>query len=364
MGYNVCVYTICKNEIKFVERWYASMCEADHVYVLDTGSDDGTPEKLQSLGATVERCIINPWRFDAARNISMELVPDDADICVCTDLDEVFDSGWRASLEKFWTPDTTSASYKYVWSFDKYGNEDIVFNIQKIHTRHGFKWVHPVHEMLEYCGDRPQKNVFVPDIALKHYPDSSKSRAQYLPLLELSVAEDPYDDRNMHYLGREYMFHGMWDKSIDTLKRHLSLPGAIWKKERCASMRYIANCYYRKGDISSAFEWLFRAVAETPNLREPYIDLAELYADTKDWEGVVYMCERALAIDRREADYISDGAVWGALPYDLLSVGYYHTNRYAKALDLVLKAAALAPDDERIRQNLEIIRQSTFSHNN
>ena len=29
----------------------------------------------------------------------MELIPDDADICVCTDLDEVFESGWREKLE-------------------------------------------------------------------------------------------------------------------------------------------------------------------------------------------------------------------------------------------------------------------------
>ena len=40
-------------------------------------------------------------------------------------------------------------------------------------------------------------------VQLNHYPDFSKPRSQYLPLLELSVKEDPDDDRNMHYLGRE-----------------------------------------------------------------------------------------------------------------------------------------------------------------
>ena len=89
----VCVYAICKNESQFVERWMASMGEADAVVVLDTGSTDDTVERLRAAGArvTVER--FDPWRFDTARNRSLDLVPEDADICVCTDLDEVLHPG-------------------------------------------------------------------------------------------------------------------------------------------------------------------------------------------------------------------------------------------------------------------------------
>ena len=50
-AYSVCVYAICKNESKFAARWMASMREADRVFVLDTGSDDGTPDLLSALGA-------------------------------------------------------------------------------------------------------------------------------------------------------------------------------------------------------------------------------------------------------------------------------------------------------------------------
>ena len=35
---------------------------------------------------------------------------------------------------------------------------------------------------------------------MDHHADPAKSRGQYLPLLELSVAEAPEDDRNTHYL--------------------------------------------------------------------------------------------------------------------------------------------------------------------
>jgi glycosyltransferase involved in cell wall biosynthesis len=83
--YHVCVYAICKNEAKFVPGWIESMREADSIVVLDTGSTDETVCLLEEGGAKVTREIISPWRFDTARNRSLELVPEEADICVCTD---------------------------------------------------------------------------------------------------------------------------------------------------------------------------------------------------------------------------------------------------------------------------------------
>ena len=86
----VYVYAICKNESKFARRWMESMSEADAVYVLDTGSEDDTVQLLREAGAIVEIQEFRPWRFDRARNRSLEMVPEDADVCVCTDLDELF----------------------------------------------------------------------------------------------------------------------------------------------------------------------------------------------------------------------------------------------------------------------------------
>ena len=64
----IVVYAICKNERSFADRWMASMSEADEVCVLDTGSTDGTPQRLEELGAKVSVQVITPWRFDVARN--------------------------------------------------------------------------------------------------------------------------------------------------------------------------------------------------------------------------------------------------------------------------------------------------------
>ena len=244
----IVVYAICKNEEQFVERWMDSMSEADQVVVLDTGSTDESVRRLRDRGALVTEEAVVPWRFDTARNRSLELTPEDADICVCTDLDEVFHPGWRAALERAWRPGASQASYRYTWSFNPDGSEGVVFWAEKIHTRRGWRWVHPVHEVLQWTGGgSPGVKVTAEGIQLDHHPDPSKSRGQYLPLLELSVEEDPADDRNMHYLGREYMYKGRWDDCIAALRRHLSMPTAVWRDERAASMRYIARSLAGEG---------------------------------------------------------------------------------------------------------------------
>lgn len=238
----VCVYAISKNEEKFVTKWVNSMKEADEIYVLDTGSTDNTVSLLKEAGVHVEQEIISPWRFDVARNKSLELVPDDCDICVCTDFDEVFERGWREKIENAWDENTTRCQYTYHWSLDEKDQPIVSFFLNQVHKKKGYQWTHPVHEVLSYTlGEEVVASC--PDVILKHYPDSSKSRSSYLPLLELSVREDPDDDRNMHYLGREYMYYEMWDKAIETLKKHLTLPRAVWKDERAASMRFIGRCY-------------------------------------------------------------------------------------------------------------------------
>lgn len=355
----VCVYAICKNESKFVDRWMDSMREADSVYVLDTGSADDTAALLRARGAQVTVETISPWRFDTARNRSLELVPDDADICVCTDIDEYFHPGWRRLLEEAWKPGTTRAAYRYTWNFNPDGSEGYVFWTEKAHSRHGYVWTHPVHEVLSWVGEGQEGGkVYVEGMQLDHRADNSKSRSQYLPLLEQSVLEDPDDDRNMHYLGREYYFHSMWDEAIITLKRHLLLPKATWRDERCASMRYIARCYAAKGDMGEAKRWLIRAVAEAPHLREPYLELAERMYEERNWDAVAALCRDALEITERPRTYICEAEAWGSMPLDLLSLGLYYTGRPSEAVDAAKTAQKLSPKDERIARNIEIMQES------
>lgn len=353
----VYVYAISKNEEKFARRWAQSMSEADGIVVLDTGSEDQTVALLREAGAQVDQEAIVPWRFDVARNRSLALVPEDADICVCTDLDEVFHPGWRALLEKAWQKDTTRAAYRYTWNFEADGSEGRVFWLDKIHTRRGYHWTHPVHEVLSWDGPGEEKRVTVEGIQLDHHADPEKSRSQYLPLLELSVQEAPEDDRNMHYLGREYCFYGRWDDCIRTLEKHLAMPSARWRDERCASMRYLARAYAAKGQETETGSWLLRAAAEAPHLREPCLDAAWAAYEKQDWEAVLYWTGRALKITDRPRTYITENAAWGSLPWDLRALAQYHLGCPGAAAS-ARKACEQAPEDRRLQENLRFLENA------
>ena len=355
--YKICVYAICKNEEKFVERWMDSMSEADIIIVTDTGSGDKTVAKLRDRGAVVYVDEVKPWRFDVARNISLNHIPEDIDICVCTDLDEVFETGWRACIEREWTPDTKMGKYIYNWSIGEDGTPYVQFYYSKIHSRKGYKWGYPIHEWLCYTGDELEKTIFLDGVVLNHYPDNAKSRCSYLPLLELAVDEDPNCSRMAYYLGREYMYKGEWQKCIDTLKKHLELPMATWKEERAASMRWIARSCERLGNIQEAYSWYFRAIAEAPDMRDAYVECAKMAYLHRNWPAVFFMVEEALKIKQRSKTFVNAGYAWDYTLDDLGAIACYWLKMYELSAVHAKEALKMRPDDKRLQSNLTIIEE-------
>lgn len=347
----ICVYAIAKNESKFIERWYSSVKEADYICVLDTGSTDDTFEKLKQLNIITKQKHYESFRFDVARNDSIKLIPKDTDICVCIDIDEVLVEGWSKILKQNWQNSTTQARYRYTWNFNPDGTEGIVFMSEKIHKYGLFKWKNPVHEILTPIKNFDNQFINLPTIQVNHLADTTKSRSNYLPLLELSIKENPNDDRNTHYLGREYMFHGEYNKAIETLKKHLSLPNSLWNLERCASLRYIANCYKHKNDYLNQENYLLLALLEANTIREPYFELAVFYFEQNNFLKSALFFNEMLKIKNRELNYMSAPICWSSVPYDYLSLCYYHINDLKKAIAFVDIAINLNPNEERLKNN-------------
>lgn len=354
-NYKICVYAICKNEEQFVDRWMDVVSEADLVVVVDTGSTDRTVEKLKNRGAAVYEEVINPWRFDVARNLALNYIPEDFDICVSNDLDEVFHPGWRKILEQKWDSSCTRARYMFTWSYFSDGTPEKQFIMEKIHRRKGFRWIHPVHEVLEYSGSDTEYSVFIPEIVLNHYPDLTKPRTQYLPLLELSAQENPEDDRTIFWLGREYYYYKKYDKCIKTLIYYLTLKNAIWDEERSASMRFIAISYQEKGDIEAAKIWLYRAIGECSYVREPYMAMIRLGYEISDWPLVYLMTNLGLRITEKTGSYLVEPDCWGYLMDDYAAIACYQLGMYEKSYTHALKALQMAPSDERLKDNLNLI---------
>jgi glycosyltransferase involved in cell wall biosynthesis len=345
----ICVYGIALNEIKHVDRFMESAKDADLVVIADTGSTDGTAERLRELGAFVFDINIKPWRFDLARNSSLALIPKDIDICVSLDLDEILQPGWRAEIERLWTLNTTRIRYKF-----DCGN-GVIFKKEWIHSRNGYMWRHMCHENIVPTGNIPEVYVDSNMILALHSPDDSKSRGQYLNMLRSSVKEDPTGPRSSFYYARELTFNSLWRESIEEFNRYLKLPNAYWTVERSYAMKCIGKAYNHLGDIYNAEKWLYLAAAELPNARESWCELALLFYYQSRWEECFALSMKTLKITSNVAEHTADTTVWGYLPHDLASIAAWHLGIKKVAIEQAKLAVNAAPDDTRLIDNLNAL---------
>ena len=342
----IAIYTIAKDEQQFVQTWADSTADADYRLILDTGSTDQTTTLAHQLGIHTITRVITPWRFDTARNMALSMLPKDIDICIALDMDEQLQPGWRQALEQIPTG-TTRPRYKYIWSWNPDGSEGLVYGGDKIHTRHGYHWKHPVHEVIKPEIEEHQH--WVDGLEIHHHPDASKSRSQYLPLLKMAVAEDPRDDRNQFYLARELYFSGDYGLSQYHFSRHLEL--SLWNPERAATHRYLA-----KMRPDTAEFHLYRAIAEDPYRRESWVALAQMYYQQNHWVRCRMAAEQALAITEKPLDYLCEADAWGWLPHDLMAIACHHLGDSDEAFQHGATACALNPTDPRLQANLSFYR--------
>lgn len=353
----ICVYAICKNEIDNIDRWLDSMSEADYIVVLDTGSTDGTFEKLKA-DKRVHRIEVKHYknfRFDVARNDSMELIPEDADILVCTDLDEIFDKGWASILRKEWKENTTRCFYKYVWSHNSLGEEENVFAYDKIHTR-DYKWIYPVHEVLEAIqSDFKEESIDLFNKITLHHYQKTKDRKFYFDLLKLAVNENKDDCHIRMLLAREYLLLKDYNSAINEYLETLKLPEINEPSRRLVllcSLFCIANCYFEIGNYDEALWYSQEFIKEDSSYREPYLIMAECYNDMHMFtlaEGCIE-CARKYGIQHN--DWLENAYTYHGWLEDVASVTEFNLHNIDEAIKNIKIALSHNPDDVRLLRNL------------
>ena len=351
----IAIYAISKNEEQFVKRFCESAKDADLILIADTGSTDNTAVLARQCGAKVYDIAVKPWRFDKARDTAMNLIPGDFDVCISLDLDEVMEPGWREEIERVWTDQTTRLRYKFDWGCG------ISFFYEKIHHRTGYHWHHPVHEYPRADNRTNEVYAHTDMLLVSHHPDPTKSRGQYMPLLELAVKEDPRCPRNAFYHARELTFYYRWKEAIIALERYLAMPEATWQNERCYAMRLLAKSHDELGHIEEAMKWARLAVAEAPGTREPWVELSMMAYRRSMWAESYAAALSALEIKDKALVYTMDPSVWTEKPYDLASIAAWNLGLKDSAIEFCKKALEFNPTDSRLIANLASMQPTVES---
>lgn len=313
------VYAIAKNEAQHVARWYESVKDFDEIVVVDTGSTDNTVELLRSFGVRVHQMTFVPFRFDTARNAALNQVSLDVDYCFFLDLDETMPPGSVQKMREAVTTEHDSYSVRLVFTFDSKRNPLVHYPREALHKRNAFFWKYPVHELLQ-C-HHPEYQYGTVDVDVYHEPDVNKPRTSYFELLQMAVAEDPNDSRNMLYLGREFLYRGQYFEASMWLQKHISLER--YAQFRSESARYLSQCFQAMEQLDEAEAWLMRACFEQNDAREPFCDLAQLYFVCEEYESAIGACRSALRItERPTVPMLHEESHYTYWPYHMLAACY------------------------------------------
>jgi len=343
----IAVYGISKNEEKFVARWAQSAKDADLILLADTGSDDRTVEIAKENGVDVHHIHFKPWRFDHARNASLALIPSDFDVCVSLDIDEILEPGWREEIERLWQPDTTRMRYIFDWGHGK------KFYHVKIHSRHSHFWKHACHEVPVTDMRTPERFCFTDKQMVTHYPDPTKSRAQYFDILKVAVEEDPSCPRNAFYWARELSYYSKWEEALVALQKYLDMPSAIWNCERCYAYLTMARCYEALNNPVEREKSLLKAAMEAPETREPWVAMADMCYQQGRWPECYAYAMKAVNIKHRANNYTEDPNCWGWRPHDFAAIAAFRLGLKDAAIEQGKIAVELEPGDERLKNNLK-----------
>lgn len=300
------IYAIAKNEENFAERFAKSCKDADHIIVCDTGSTDNTIDILEKNNVKVFPIQVNPWRFDLARNLSLLHVPEDTDVAIAMDLDDVLVDNWREIVENEWEEGLTNLRYLY-----PYGWQDVEQTIPnlivwgfKVHCPKSYVWADPIHEWLSPKDGVTEKIKTIEKELLIHRPEDKEERNNRLHLFELGVQESPNSERLSYLYGRELFFFKEYEKAISELKRCLKISESYAEYRdvslamtRAKCCKLIARSMMEiKKDPGEIITWLLRYVSESPAEREPWIYLAKGWKAVKDYVAAYACINRALTI--------------------------------------------------------------------
>ena len=346
----VAVYTITLNEEKHIARWAASAKDADYLLIADTGSTDKTVEIAKSLGVKVVEISIKPWRFDDARNYALASLPYDIDYCISMDADEILAPGWRAELQKAYDAKVDKLprpKHKLVTDFDAQGNPTVDFYANRIHARFGYRWRHPIHEVIVPYGDINEVYHTI-GLQIHHHPDNEKSRGQYLPMLEMAVDEEPFNPRNLYYYARELFFHKEYLAAKKVFEEYLKY--TKYAGEKSYALRYLAKC-----DPKNAEKHLKESI-KTLYCREGVLALANHYYITKEWKKCLKTSLEAMQIKEKLNDFMSEEWAYGHMAYDLAAISAWQLEQWDDALRFGEIAAEMSPNDERLQTNVKFYR--------
>lgn len=352
---------IVKNEAHVIARCLASVRPAIGAWaIVDTGSSDGTQEKIRELFADLPGELIErPWiDFATNRNQALDLARSFGDYALIIDADEILEidagANFPARLD--------GAGY---WLRQRIGDGEFEYHSAKL-LRHDtpWRWCGVLHE---YPAAHPQPHMQLLDgLRVRSFPDGARSqrpqREKFLAdveVLEKALRDEPDNARYQFYLAQSLRDAGENERAMDAYLRRVAIGG--WEEETWYSRFQIGVLLERlKAGDAAIIDAYLAAWDSRPTRAEPLCELAR-YLRGRGRYAAAYVHARAAAELSPPSDLLFvDLAVyrWRARDEQAISAFYIGRQKECAVLSDALLADPALPASERTR----IAANARFGH--
>ncbi len=285
---------ITKNEEEDLPRWLSCMQElAEEIVVVDTGSTDKTVEIARQAGARVEHFT---WidDFAAAKNFAIEQT--NGEWVMLLDADEYIlpedYAGFKAAIARV-DKDSSVIGLASDWiNVDKTKNNAYIskgYQIRVFRKMPELRYVHMIHELLQYSGKGKKSMPYVEDFRIYHTGYSTgRMPAKYqrnLHLLQLSAQKYGKRPEDEAYLADCYFGLQKYEQAIKHAQAYLEGMGRTEGAENRPYGLWIQSLIFLKRSLAEITAVVNKALEEFPYAAE--FKILEGYAreDREDFIG-------------------------------------------------------------------------------
>lgn len=194
---SIAISIICKNEIQHVERIIEETRRADHIYILDTGSTDGTFEKLKeniykknlSDIFTLQQKHFSTYDFSLFRNEAKKMISEEHDYIFYLDMDESIGLDWRKILAEYLDENSAKIIILRLELPEGY-----ITKLPRIFINKPGFWERPLHENFEFENSnyRIQAPLLAENFIVRHFKSNSyEKNKKYSEIIINNLNSDP-----------------------------------------------------------------------------------------------------------------------------------------------------------------------------
>lgn len=345
---------IVRNEAAVIKRCLESVKDIIDCYsVVDTGSDDGTPEIIKSF---FDSCAIygnvhhSTWKnFGANRSESFELAKDMAEYSLLMDADTIL-------LNKGFDKNLTADAYTvHVTSGELTMSRTLII-------KNSLNWrsVGVVHEF--WKSEQCFNMLPIETISIKDFADGSNAQTRIernIELLKIGVEQEPENSRYMFYLANSFRDIHDFEKAIHWYDKRIAALG--WEEETWHSLYQKGMCQIWKGaDGLRIINDLLKAMNYRTWRLEPLYHLMRYLREVEMYDIAYSLGKRFGVVEYPKYDALFiEKEIYDWRFYDEMALSAYYSGHQEEAKHYFKLAAEegvkLPVDKERTEKNLQLI---------